>query len=192
VRKEKRSLAAPCGYYCGACPIYLANKRGDVEFLTQIKEHLIKIFSELEEGQNPPAGFPPPNKRFNLSQVKNELKNNSKGMCCEGCLSDKVDFLCGICGFRECAQERGLSNCSQCSETPCQPLIEFCNDGMPSHATFLENLERQKEVGIDGWLAEQEKRWCCDQCGIQISYYDIECPNCHAKQSQTFGSLPPL
>jgi len=190
--EKKRNLAAPWGYYCGACPIYLANRRGDPEFLTLIKGHLVKLFSDLEEGQKLPAGMPPPIKQFDLAQLQNELKGDMGGMCCEGCLSDKVGFLCGICGFRACAQERGLTNCSQCADVPCQWLIDFSNDGILSHASFLESLERQKEIGIDGWLAEQEERWRCDQCGTQISYYEVECPNCHANQSQTFGFLPPI
>ena len=186
---KKRNVAAPCGLYCGACMVYRANKRGDSELLAQMKEMFTARLSDLKEGQAFPS-MPPSKKGFDFSQIKEELERGAS-VCCEGCLSDVVALPCRICGFRECAQEKGLTNCSQCPDVPCQWVSDFNNDGMPHHSEVLANIKRQKEIGIDAWLAEQEKRWCCVQCGSPLSWYDAECPNCHAAQDHTFGS-PPL
>ena len=103
---------------------------------------------------------------------------------------DVQRYLCRNCGFRECTQERGLTNCSQCPDMPCQWIIDFNNDGMPHHGEVLTNLERQKEIGIDAWLAVQEKRWRCVQCKSPLAWYDAKCPDCHVTQTHTFSSSP--
>jgi hypothetical protein len=187
---KKQNLAAPCGLYCGACIIYCANKRGDSKFLRQIREQLNKRLSALRKGERLP-GMPPPPKIFKPAQMQKDLQRE-ESLYCEGCLSDMLAFPCRNCGFRECALERDLTNCSQCLDSPCQLLIDFNNDGVPHHGEVLDNIERQKEIGMDAWLVEQEKRWCCVQCGSPLGWYDAECPSCGAKQSQTSASPSPL
>ena len=185
---KKRNVAAPCGLYCGACMVYRANKRGDSEFLERLREQFIKWFSDADKWQRRP-GMPPLSKGFDISQMQMEMQGEVS-ICCEGCLSDVLAPHCRNCGFRECAQERGLTNCSQCAEMPCQWVIDFNNDGIPHHSEVLTNLERQKEIGIDAWLAEQEERWRCVQCGSPLAWYDAECPDCRVIQDQTFKSSP--
>jgi hypothetical protein len=186
--ENKRNLAAPCGLYCGACVIYRANKRGDSESLAQIKEQFTELLSNLKEGQALPL-MPLTKGGFDLARVQREIREEAS-MCCKGCLSDVLAIPCRICGIRECAQGRGLTNCSQCPDMPCQLVIDFNNDGMPHHGEALVNLERQKEIGIDAWLVEQGERWCCVQCGSPLSWYDVECPDCHTTKNRTFGSSP--
>ncbi|MFC1925679.1 DUF3795 domain-containing protein [Chloroflexota bacterium] len=186
---EKRNLAAPCGLYCGACMIYRINKLGDSELLDGMKEQFIQMFSGIENMQQIP-GMPPPAKGFDFSRMQREVKEGRMNLCCEGCLSDLVASHCQNCGFRECAQEKGLASCSQCPDMPCQWLVDFNNDVMPHHGDVLISLERQKEIGIDAWLAEQEERWRCLQCESPLSWYDAECPDCKATQTHTFGSSP--
>lgn len=187
--KKKRKLAAPCGLFCGACMIYLANKRGDTAFLTQLKEQFRAMLSNLEPGQLPP-GMPATKKNFDSGQLQKALQDEKGMWCCEGCLSDMLALPCRICGLRECAQEKGLTNCSQCADMPCQQSIDFNNDGLPHHAEVLANLKRQKEIGIDAWIDEQEEKWHCAKCGSPIGWYDTECPNCHVTQKQASNFSP--
>jgi len=193
--EKQRSLAAPCGLYCGACVLYRANKRGDSEFLAQGKEnftqmlsHLKEQFADSEEGQQIP-GMPPSMKGLDISRMLKEMQVEGS-LCCEGCLSDVVAPQCRVCGFRDCTKEKGITTCAECCDMPCQWVIDFKGDGMPHHSEVVTNLERQREIGIDAWLAEQEEKWRCGQCGSPLSWYDAKCPDCHATPSQTFGSSP--
>ena len=80
--------------------------------------------------------------------------------------------------MRDCAVEKGITYCTQCSDFPCQTIIDFNNDGRPHHSEVLINVRRQQEIGIDAWLDEQEKRWRCLNCRCIIEWYDTECPQC--------------
>jgi len=186
--EKKRGLAAPCGLYCGACLIYRANKRGDAESLTQIREWLTNTFAGLEGGEQPP-GMPPSIKEVDFTSFR-ENKQGELDLDCEGCLSSVLGFPCHSCGFRDCSQKKGLTNCSQCSDAPCQWLVDFSNDGVPHHSEVLDSIKRQKEIGIDAWLKEQEERWRCTGCGNPLAWYDAKCPECNTTQDQTFGSSP--
>ena len=186
--ENKRNMAAPCGLYCGACMVYGAHKRKDSEFLAQLKEQFTELLSNLADGKMPP-GAPPTSKNFDLARMKREIQEDDC-MHCKGCLSDVVAIQCRTCGFRECTMEKGITTCAECPDMPCQRVIDFNNDRMPHHSEVLENLKRQKEIGIDAWLAEQEERWRCVQCKSPLSWYDDKCPACHATLSQTFGSSP--
>ncbi len=185
----KRNLAAPCGLYCGACMIYRANKRGESETIDQMKKQVAKRMDQLDETGHIP-GMPPPAEGFDLSQLKKEVEEGQEYMCCEGCLSEVVALPCRICGFRSCAQKKGITNCSKCPDMPCKWVIDFKNDGIPHHADVVNSLERQKEIGIDAWIAEQEAKWRCAHCGCQLAWYDAKCPDCGAAQKQTYGTSP--
>jgi len=178
--EQRQNLAAPCGLYCGACVIYRANKRGDSEFLKQIAE----AFSG-KEGQLAP-GMPPLRKGCDVSEAQRQMQD-VKGTACEGCLSEIVAFPCRICAFRDCVLEKGLTNCSQCPDSPCQPLVDFNNDGLPHHGEVLANIQRQRDVGIGAWIAEQEARWRCPQCGSTIDWYASQCADCGVALSGTFS-----
>jgi hypothetical protein len=187
--EKKRNFAAPCGLYCGACRIYRANKRGDSGFLSNMKEQFTKGFAALREGERAP-GVPTPLPEAEISRIRKEIEADKVDLYCEGCLSKTVAFPCRHCGFRSCARQKGVINCSSCPDVPCSLLIDFKNDGILHHGEILNNIARQKEVGIDAWLAEQEERWKCDQCGAFLGWYDPRCPDCGSGQIRTFGSLP--
>ena len=180
--EQKRRLAAPCGLYCGACLVYRANKQGNTELLEQIA----KAFS-VQDGQLP-AGMPPVRKGCDISEVQRQMQG-VKDAACEGCLSEIRAFPCRICGFRDCVLEKGLTNCSQCADSPCQLLIDFHNDGLPHHGEVLANIQRQRDIGMDAWIAEQEERWRCPHCGCAIDWYATQCSDCGAALSNPW-SLP--
>jgi hypothetical protein len=43
----------------------------------------------------------------------------------------------------------------------------------------LENIRRQKKIGIEAWVTEQKKRWRCSHCNCVVDWYSRECPECN-------------
>jgi len=149
--QERNNLAAPCGLYCGACSIYVAGKRGDSKRLEQMVSGLSQYAGrELE----------------------------IKDLACEGCSSEIVALHCRDCAIRYCAIEKGCSHCAQCSVFPCKLINDFNNDGMLHHGEVLNNIKRQREIGIDAWIEEQEERWHCTKCNCAVDWYSDQCPGC--------------
>lgn len=181
--EKKQNLVAPCGLYCGACFIYLAAQRGDSESL----EWVAKGLSE-QRGQTV-SGLPPLKKGSVVSEQRWQTLE-VKDVACEGCLSSgKIFAICRVCGFRDCALQKGVTHCSQCADSPCQELVDFSNDVFPHHGEVLANIRRQRDIGIDAWIAEQEQRWRCPHCGCATDWYASQCPDCGAALSGHF-SLP--
>ncbi|NLA38210.1 MAG: DUF3795 domain-containing protein [Methanomicrobiales archaeon] len=67
------------------------------------------------------------------------------GMGCRGCTAIEKPFWGDNCPLKTCCEARGLENCGQCDEFPCERLIGFA---------FDENQ------GDDGRRIEQCRRWC--------------------------------
>ena len=149
--QEQQNLAAPCGLYCGACSIYVAGRKGDSKRLEQIAKGMAQYLGRPVEVED---------------------------LACEGCLSDVIALQCRDCVLRACAFGKGLTHCAQCSDFPCQQIIAFNNDGMPHHSEVLDNIRRQRAIGIDAWIEEQEKRWRCPHCGCEVEWYASQCPDC--------------
>ena len=178
--EKRRNLAAPCGLYCGACVMYCANKRGDSESLEQIAKTLPEGIAKMARSMSPSG------EDIDLSALEGQ-KLGIKDVACEGCLSEIVAFPCRICGLRACALEKGLTNCYQCADSPCQQLIDFNNDGFPHHGEVLANIRRQRDIGIDAWIAEQEQRWHCPQCRCPTDWYAGQCHDCDAMLNGQFN-----
>jgi len=169
--EKKQNLTAPCGLYCGACLIYLAGKRGDSGLLQQIAKGLSE---GLRQGGK---GMPPLRKGAKISELRKQ-KLEAKDLACEGCLSEIVAPHCRICGFRACVLEKGLLHCAHCADFACRELVDFDNDGLPHHGEVLANIRRQRDIGIDAWIAEQEERWRCPHCGCAVDWYARQCSGC--------------
>ena len=156
-------LVAPCGLYCGACPMYLdtQDKTGD-----RFKS-LLKQFSSGN------------------MQIKKE------DLLCDGCIANgRVATFCRKCAIRACAEEKpNVTRCSDCSEYPCTRITSFNNDGMTHHGEVLANLRQIREKGIKEWTKYEEDRWHCPQCRASISWYDKACPKCGAKRSDRLFPL---
>ncbi len=152
--KEKKILVAPCGLYCGACSIRAAYSRNDVVLL-----------NAMADGVSLYLGH----------------KVDAKDLACEGCLSDIVSISCRECKIRECAFAKGLMRCSECPDSPCELVKSFNDDGLPHHAEVIKNIERQREIGIDAWIEEQDKRWRCPKCAAGTDWYAGKCPACGAE-----------
>jgi hypothetical protein len=112
---------APCGLACFACAFFNEN-----------------ITEELSNKTAQNFGVDP------------------KVIPCDGCRSEKgcsFEMLLTNnkgCKTKNCVEEKGLHNCSQCNEFPCGNLMPVADmaDQAP-HNTKMYNLSRIKLIGID-------------------------------------------
>lgn len=100
---------------------------------------------------------------------------------CHGCKTDVTAMFCTDCEIRLCAREKGLEFCNQCLEFPCKTITEFRNDRHPHHSVIFKNLRTIHEKDVEVWLAEEEVRWSCKNCGTRFYWYSKECPECGAE-----------
>lgn len=151
MKGDKQEFAAPCGLYCGACSIRAAYNRKDARMLKAMADGVAMYLGHTVEVSD---------------------------MACSGCLSDTLAAPCRECKIRDCAFSRGLTRCSECADFPCELVKNFNDDGLPHHAEVLKNIRRQKEIGVDRWIAEQDNRWRCPGCSAGTDWYAGECPEC--------------
>ncbi len=102
---------APCGIICGDCDIFQA---------AQDPAEAVR----LAEGWRA-AGF--------QEAVPEWFR-------CRGCRADRALCWTDDCGiYACCVEERGLDNCAQCADFPCQPYTEWAAQGA-HHADAAERL----------------------------------------------------
>jgi hypothetical protein len=150
-------LVAPCGLYCGACPMYLASQEKDEE----------KIKARMQQ----------------FASGKMQFKQED--LLCDGCIANgRVAVFCRKCAIRACAAGKSnVTRCSDCTDFPCSRITNFNNDGMLHHSEVLDNLRHIREMGMKEWTKYEEDRWRCPQCRTSLSWYDKACSKCGAKRS---------
>jgi hypothetical protein len=149
-------FAAPCGLYCGVCIIQLAdrtNNRKMKEFLAQF------LKGKLPDSENLTAA----------------------DIHCRGCLSDDLFYHCAQCSIRTCTHEKGYKGCHECSDFPCRLIDEF---PIPvAKKVILRAIPHWREVGTEQWMADEEKRYLCPQCGNKLFRGAQQCNKCKAAVS---------
>jgi len=121
-----KGLTAPCGLACWACGIYKDNITDEIAQLTA--------------------------ERLNMPVDE---------VACNGCRSEKgcsvsVPMTQGEgCKTKACVASKGLHNCSECNEFPCDYLMPVADmASMAPHNTKIYNLSRIKLIGIEEWAKE--------------------------------------
>ena len=128
---EERALIAPCGIYCGSCPLYIA--RTDEALRTKIAERQ----GILVEKVLVCAGCRP-----------------SKGLVL-------VSGGDPICDTYACAvNDKKVEFCYECKDFPCLKLAP-CADRAQEipHNTKVYNLLWLQKLGIDAWLERYPNLW---------------------------------
>jgi len=159
---EGMHLGGVCGIYCGACTIYRARHDYD---RNDVDEVLAPIAERL--------GMP-------VAEVT-----------CEGCLSDGPhNPYVAKCEIRNCAAARpGVTRCVDCAEFPCERLEKFTSDGIGHHASVIDNIKRQRKLGVYEWLQEEFERVRCQFCGVSLDWYATSCHRCGTKNPQSITTM---
>ncbi len=102
------------------------------------------------------------------------------GLYCGACIDYLIYAACHGCGcecgecaasdhhkrceiYKCCSGHEDHATCKDCRDLPCSKLIQFCyNPVWLHHLPIIENLRRQKAVGIGKWLNEQKEIWIND------------------------------
>jgi hypothetical protein len=160
---NKELLVAPCGLFCGACPMYIATQSKD--------EKKVKALMQQFSGSN---------SNLNLADLQ-----------CDGCIGGgRVASFCRRCEMRDCAAKKpDVTRCPDCKEFPCSKITGFNNDGMLHHAEVLDNCRHIREAGIGEWTKSEVERWSCPQCRKPMSWYDGKCSECGAQRSDRLFPL---
>ncbi len=112
------------------------------------------------------------------SYWKDELNFELK---CHGCKTDTLFENCENCKIRKCAVNRNIERCIYCTDFPCNIILGEGNNylnKLPHLKTISKNLVTIKKVGVNQWLAEQEKQWKCPECQTSFSWYATNCTTC--------------
>jgi len=80
---------------------------------------------------------------------------------CVGCHLGDQHSYCSV--YRCCVIKRGLHTCAECDDYPCERLLRVLGveqglDSFISHRPAIPNLERIREIGLEGHLEEQRER----------------------------------
>lgn len=159
----KHNYDSYCGLYCGACDILVADKTGHKgQFAHFWNKSVLRKFLNIQE----------------IGYTEEDLEFK-----CNGCKSDEVFINCRPCAMRNCAKMKGVEHCTECSDYPCKTwlLLKKGEKVLKHLGDKQSNLKTIKEKGVDFWLAEQEKRWQCPECGTNFAWYSTHCRNCGKK-----------
>ena len=108
-----------------------------------------------------------------------EEKGRKSG--CTGCRirNKKCAFIRRDCpAFRK----NDIEFCFECDKFPCLNLTNLDNRYKDRyHVSFIENLQRNKEIGVEKWLLEQKELYTCPNCRGDICVHDAECYDCGKK-----------
>jgi len=110
----------------------------------------------------------------NITEVAQKIGKTVEQLSCSDCKT----ALHQDCCFVTCCSDKGLNNCSECSEMPCEEMTNFANDGYKHHATIITNLLRIREIGMAEWLSEQKQKYSCPQCGARTGWSYTQCSKC--------------
>jgi len=125
---DVKNLTASCGLPCFACALYKDNITDEV-----------------------------------VNQTATGLGMDVKNVSCEGCRSEQgcsiSSVMCSMVGETECltkkcVTDKGLHNCSECEEFPCDYLRPVFDMASLPHNTKIFNLSRIKAVGLEEWAKE--------------------------------------
>ena len=144
---------APCGLYCGVCLFRRATEENDLAFLER--------FAKMAGRQLPAiAGLP------------------ATELLCDGCLSARRMPYCRECAIRDCTQRKGLPGCHECADFPCALVDAFPID--VGRKVMLRAVPYRRAHGTEQWIAAEEERYRCPECGHRLSRGARQCGRCKA------------
>lgn len=152
-------FVAPCGLYCGVCAIHIAGRDHNTKF----KERLVGLYQGGVAGK----GTLPNSQGLTVEDIH-----------CNGCLSGDTFMHCRQCQIRRCTQEKGYIGCHQCADFPCAYIDDF--PMAVGKKVILRAIPYWREHGTEKWIADEEARYVCPQCGNQLFRGAARCNQCKA------------
>lgn len=144
---DYKNLTAPCGTPCFECNAYKAMSNEPLR--KQISERLGMDYDKSACG-----GCRNKNGRAYLSE-KNNLITEGK------CMLFSADD--GKCRIYHCAEKKGIHNCSECNNFPCELLRPLADKaGKIPHNLKVYNLCLIKKLGIEKWANENAAKIMAD------------------------------
>lgn len=113
--------------------------------------------------------------------VLEEWKLPEEAIECGGCRALTQESSGSKCELVPCMDGKGLEYCSGCAEYEDGSCAKFIKSEEMCRSIGIdlrENLKRLSDVGEEAWLAEQEKRWSCPDCGSPFFWQAKRCPSC--------------
>lgn len=95
---------------------------------------------------------------------------------CRGCQSDEVFMYCKACPIRSCATEKGYEGCYQCDDFPCSFIDDFPQP--VGKKVIMRAIPQWREMGTEKWVAAEEARYRCPQCGHGLFRGAKRCREC--------------
>jgi len=157
--KTNPAFASPCGLYCGVCAIHIAHRDNNEKF----KERLVNLY----KGGVPGKGTLPNSEALTTADIR-----------CGGCLSDDRFMHCQQCEIRDCTQSKGYSGCHECADFPCAYIDNFSMN--VGKKVILRCVPYRREVGTEKWVADEEARYYCPECGQKVFRGVVRCNQCKA------------
>lgn len=136
---DYKELTAPCGVPCFECNAYKAS------FNEQLKKGISQKLG-MEYEKSACAGCRA-RKGIGFLSVKNNIF--PEGKCA-------LMHENGQCKIYVCAESKGIHNCSECKDFPCdklQPLADRAN--LIPHNLKIYHLSMIKKLGLQTWAKEE-------------------------------------
>ena len=147
---DKKKLVSYCGVYCNLCGARNSTPKKANELLKALKNGGIEDWG------------PSINEFDHFWKMLKDFSSNPDEKCCKM-------GKCGhpACAIRNCAIQKKVESCPLCDEYPCDKILRFSK----SEPLLIFDGNRIREIGIDAWIVEQEKRlnggfeYDCIRCG---------------------------
>ena len=113
-----------------------------------------------------------------LALKKNLLEEKGFKRGCEGCRvrNKNCTFIRKFCAK---IRKKEIDFCFECEEFPCEGRKRIDDIYIERYNySFVDNLNRIKEIGVKKWLKEQEEMWKCPDCGGNLCIHDNDCYDC--------------
>ncbi|UCD57076.1 MAG: DUF3795 domain-containing protein [Candidatus Hydrogenedentota bacterium] len=101
---------------------------------------------------------------------------------CRGCCSEETFTYCKVCPIKSCTQEKGYEGCHQCPDFPCSIIEEFPME--VAKRVMLRAIPQWREMGTEKWVAAEEARYRCLECGAQLFRGAKRCRECKVPVDQ--------
>ena len=161
-----KEMTAPCGLNCEHCEVY--NDYGgkdprQVKPLIMLLKPFLAVMALFSK-----------KRKITLGMLNRMMKIPKDRPLCKGCRNEEGNCLLhsseGPCEIYQCTEEKGIHNCSECDEFPCESLYpsKVLADIAP-HNTKIINLHLIQKHGLDTWYEDYSKK-------IQDEYFNDQFP----------------